>query len=78
MSIEALVFFWVSSLKNENSAAEDVNNFIVSEEIETDVLAHINYYQIVSVHELNRQCNTFHETARKTLKKRMEKTLNHN
>lgn len=63
-------FPWlVQHLKNENNADEDDNGFIVSEEVETNILAYVEYDRTASVRELGNQCNTSRESARKILKK---------
>lgn len=64
----------VQHLKNENigdihANGNIGNGFIVSEEVEINVLAYIEYDRTASVRELGELCNICHESARKILKK---------
>lgn len=64
-------FPWlVEHLKHENdNADEDARGFIVSEEVEVNVLAYVAFDRTASVRELGSQCNTSRESARKILRK---------
>jgi len=65
-------FPWlVRHLKTEraNAADENENDVIVSEEVEINVLAYVEFDQTASTRELSNQCNTSRESARKILKK---------